>query len=92
MQCFLHENEDGQRAIATTLLPPPVSTSNEEEPLGRMLAKELFNWEAHPGDPLRVWYAALILSFVLLGNPVVKEMVLKTPWDAPSEPGANHYV
>jgi hypothetical protein len=78
IQCYLYDNEEGQRALATTITPPPEVTYNDEDSFGRLLLKTLLSWELEE-DALRPFYAASILSYILKGNRPVKDLLLRLP-------------
>eukprot|EP01125_Pyxidicula_operculata_P003769 TRINITY_DN1506_c3_g1_i1.p1 TRINITY_DN1506_c3_g1~~TRINITY_DN1506_c3_g1_i1.p1 ORF type:complete len:897 (-),score=251.85 TRINITY_DN1506_c3_g1_i1:301-2991(-) len=84
IQCYLHDNEDAQLAIASTLTPPPVSLPmDEEETVGRIILRTLTNWETDE-DNLRAWYACIILSYIIHGSRLCKEKLLKIQLDIPA--------
>uniref|UniRef100_A0A6B2KY68 Vesicle tethering protein Uso1/P115-like head domain-containing protein n=1 Tax=Arcella intermedia TaxID=1963864 RepID=A0A6B2KY68_9EUKA len=83
LQCYLLGNEDAQLALASTITPPPVDpTSNEEETIGRTLLRTLMGWE-HDTDNLRPWYASMMLSYILQDNRPCKERLLRLQLEIP---------
>ncbi|XP_054266477.1 general vesicular transport factor p115 isoform X2 [Macrosteles quadrilineatus] len=69
-QCFLFQNEEGQRQLVKTLLPSTTEVVNLSS--GQLLCGGLFSH-----DPLSNWFSAIALSHALIENPEQREELLR---------------
>ncbi|RKO90358.1 p115 like vesicle tethering protein [Blyttiomyces helicus] len=85
-QCYLHNNEDGQLALISTLVPPPPDNPNNQgldkpESAGGLLVSSILGWDTTRKDPFRCWFACVMLSHALRRNPECKLLALSTKFD-----------
>jgi len=84
---YLHENEEGQIALASTLRPSPLGEENEDSvdsfSIGRRLLHGLLIEGAFNGDGLSGWFAGCVLSYILTDSPTCKKLALEIPLEIP---------
>jgi len=81
-QCYVNNNPDGQLALLTTLMPPPEDNPNDEvndkpQTPGTIILSSLLEWNTTRKDPYKTWFAAVLLSHILMKNEQCKLMALK---------------
>ncbi|XP_046673998.1 general vesicular transport factor p115 [Homalodisca vitripennis] len=69
-QCFLFQNEEGQRQLVKTLLPSTAEAVMLSS--GQLLCGGLFSH-----DPLSNWFSSVALSHALIENPEQREELLR---------------
>lgn len=80
-QCYVHNNPEGQVAVAATFKSPPPDNPNtpaQDKPqsAGSLILDSLLYWEGARKDPYLVWFASVLLSHVLRKNEQCKELAL----------------
>lgn len=81
-QCYVYNNPDSQLALLTTLMPPPEDNPNDDlndkpQTPGTIILSSLLEWNTTRKDPYKTWFAAVLLSHILMKNEQCKLMALK---------------
>lgn len=84
---YLHENEEGQIALASTLRPSPIADGDEDSvesfSIGRRLLHGLIVEGALNGDGFSGWFAGCVLSYIVADSPTCKKLMLDIPLEIP---------
>jgi hypothetical protein len=78
-ECYLHNNPNGQLAIASTFKAPPhlhQGEANSWPSPGSLIISAVADWTPSRKDPLRSFFACFFLSLVLVGNGQSKRLAL----------------
>ncbi|KAJ3388906.1 hypothetical protein HDU84_009320 [Entophlyctis sp. JEL0112] len=85
-QSFVYNNPDNQLALAATLTPPPMDTtdSGAEQPQspGSLLISSVLNWQSARADPYRAWFATVLLAHIVSENTRCQELALSVRIDS----------